>query len=360
MSKCNSVRRDITVACIAIAGFYVALFIINLVNGFNDNNQLKSEAEATGVELVEGSTNIVSEASYKTFSASYGLVELFNLLMTVAIAGLIGWLVLRWAFKNTLGRDFGKVFDVGWHRMPPVDKTKWIIITWLIIFFSIVHGRASCPTDLPVSDKGVDMIIYYEVGGRAYYESRLMKPTVPAWRSTQSGVTVGFGIDLGHMSEAEIGAAFKGVLTASMVRDLKKVRGLKGRDAYYNGLPRVKNSVRVTWDQASHVFYEITIPTYSERARKAFDIPTTRLHPHENAALTSLVFNRGASMRGASRKEMRDIKTDIARGYAGYVPSHIRSMKRLWDYSKLKGLHLRRDAEADLFKMGSLIRVASD
>jgi GH24 family phage-related lysozyme (muramidase) len=53
-----------------------------------------------------------------------------------------------------------------------------------------------------------------------------------------------------------------------------------------------------------------------------------------------------------SRKEMRWIRYNISINEEDQVPSDIRSMKRLWSYTKLKGLHLRRDAEAKLFQKG--------
>ena len=137
------------------------------------------------------------------------------------------------------------------------------------------------------------------------------------------------------------------------------MNGLKGSSAYYNGLPKVR-SLSFTWDQATQVFENDTLPRFTKQTKDAFRLPYDRLHPHENGALTSLVFNRGPSMSSASsRNEMRAIRDDIGRGYAGRVPGHIRSMKRLWSYASLKGLHLRRDAEASLFSEGSSLRVAS-
>jgi hypothetical protein len=43
---------------------------------------------------------------------------------------------------------------------------------------------------IPVSQKSIDLIIYYEVGGRSYYDKKYTRPIVPAWQSTASGVTV--------------------------------------------------------------------------------------------------------------------------------------------------------------------------
>ena len=167
-----------------------------------------------------------------------------------------------------------------------------------------------------------------------------------------------FGVDVGHMTDEQIEAAMKGIVPGSTIRALQGVNGLKGSSAYYNGLPKVRH-LSFTWDQATRVFENDTLPRFTKQTSDAFQVRGGRLHPHENGALTSLVFNRGPSMSSrSSRNEMRYIRYDIGRGYAGYVPGHIRAMKRLWSYSALKGLHLRRDAEARLFAEGSRLRLA--
>lgn len=205
---------------------------------------------------------------------------------------------------------------------------------------------------LSVSQKAIDHIIYYEVGGKAYYEKGYTRPIVPAWQTTPSGVTVGFGFDCGYNTKDQIRTALEGVATESEIQALQSVSGLKGKSAYYNGLPKVKNLVHFTYDEAEQIFKKDSLPRFAKQTATAFGLTKDRLHPHSNGALVSLVFNRGAAMSGDSRKEMRWIKYNISVGKESLVPSDIKSMKRLWSYSKLKGLHLRRDAEAKLFQDG--------
>lgn len=206
---------------------------------------------------------------------------------------------------------------------------------------------------IPVSPKALDLIYNYEIGGgKAYYEKFLSRPTVPAWKTTSSGVTVGIGYDCGYNSPATIQKDFEGILPQSQIDSLKSVSGLKGKSAYYNGLPRVKNLVILPFDDADKLFKKTSLPKFSKLTQDAFGLSDNRLTPDCNGALVSLVFNRGSSLSGDSRKEMRWIKTNIASGQEQKVPSDIRSMKRLWSYTKLKGLHLRRDAEAKLFESG--------
>lgn len=228
---------------------------------------------------------------------------------------------------------------------------KLILLVFLISGLSA--NTISEGLSLPVSQKAVDLIIYYEVGGKSYYNKNYTKPIVPAWQTTQSGVTVGFGFDLGYNNPSEIEKAFNGILSDREIKVLQSVSGLKGKNAYYNGLPKVKNSIYLTYDQAEIVFKRDSLPRFTKQTADAFKLSPNRLHPHSNGALTSLVFNRGPSMANtSSRKEMRDIRYNISIKREDKVPSDIKSMKRLWSYTKLKGLHLRRDAEAALFTEG--------
>lgn len=230
----------------------------------------------------------------------------------------------------------------------------------LLLFLLSLTLKAGGPNDvisdglaLPVSQEAIDHIIYYEVGGRSYYNAKFTKPIVPAWQTTSSGVTIGFGFDCGYNTKEQIAKALEGSASDSEIKALQSVSGLKGRRAYYEGLPKVKNSVHITYEEAEQIFKKDSLPRFTKQTADAFDLSKERLHPHSNGALTSLVFNRGPSLANIdSRKEMRWIKYNISIGREDKVPSDIKSMKRLWSYTKLKGLHLRRDAEARLFQKG--------
>lgn len=209
------------------------------------------------------------------------------------------------------------------------------------------------PLSLDISQEAIDLIIYYEVGGKSYYEKYLSKPTVPAWQTTVSGVTIGIGFDVGHNTKEQVKKALDDVLPENEIKLLQSVSGLKGRSAYYNGLPKVKHTVKVSYTQAEKIFKNDSLPRFTKQTADAFRIAKDRLHPHSNGALTSLVYNRGGSMSNSdSRKEMRNIRYNISINREDKIPADFRSMKRLWSYTKLKGLHLRRDAEAKLFQKG--------
>jgi len=205
---------------------------------------------------------------------------------------------------------------------------------------------------IPISQKSVDLICYYEIGGgQREFEKYYSRPEVPAWRTTSSGVTVLIGYDVGQYSKERIYNDLNGLIKDEDIKLLQSVAGMKGSNAYYNGLPKVKYKLKFTWDEALNVFKKRTLPSFTKDTANAFALSYDRLHPHSNGALTSIVYNRGSSMSGDSRKEMRWIKYNISVNKEDRVPSDIKSMKRLWGPS-LKGLWLRRDAEAKLFQEG--------
>jgi GH24 family phage-related lysozyme (muramidase) len=350
-------------------------FAVNLISAGSDISQLKAEAAAAGNTL-DDVPSVFAEAFARTTGSLYGILDLANFLLVVAAAVLAVAGLRFFIFPSTLGGHKGEKFNTGWEEMTQVERTRWVILLVLVVLFGALVGRGNAADSLEkqygvpmvedeslalhISEKARDLIIYYEVGGKSYYESRLQRPTVPAWRTTASGVTVMFGVDVGHMTDEQIETAMRGIVPGSTIRALQSVNGLKGSSAYYSGLPKVRH-LSFTWDQATKVFENDTLPRFTRQTANAFKVANGRLHPHENGALTSLVFNRGPSMSSSDRRrEMRSIRYDIGRGYSGYVPGHIRSMKRLWSYSALKGLHLRRDAEARLFSEGSKLRLASN
>lgn len=66
-------------------------------------------------------------------------------------------------------------------------------------------------------------------------------------------------------------------------------------------------------------------------------------------ALLSLVYNRGASLEGPRRSEMKKIAVWVKVKNLSKIGAEIRAMKRLWAGDpNMKGLLTRRDREAAL------------
>ena len=197
-----------------------------------------------------------------------------------------------------------------------------------------------------VSKKGLDLIVQSEISSEAIYNAKYKNPI---WPKSESGITVGIGYDLGFETAAGIEADWKDLISAADVSRLKAVAGKKGinaRDALAANSGGIK-SVSIPFDIAKTVFYMNSLPGYARTTKSAYpDIAT--LPPDAQAALLSIVYNRGASLTGDRRREMKNIVPLVTRGDLAGIAAEIRSMKRLWTTPDTKGLVIRREKEAVL------------
>jgi hypothetical protein len=199
-------------------------------------------------------------------------------------------------------------------------------------------------TNRIVSDEGRDLILTYEVGGSdgSYYNRFLKRPTVPAWQTTQSGVTIMIGKDLGHSSKENIREEVSPYTSPENLNRLLTVQGMKSRIAFQN-LNRVSD-IEFSWEDAVSHFERFTIPRFWTLTRNTF----TGINSAPQAVkdvMISIVFNRGSKLTGATRVEMLNIRNLISQKNWHLISDEIRKMKRLWP--NVRGLLRRRDAEAD-------------
>lgn len=185
-------------------------------------------------------------------------------------------------------------------------------------------------------------VIEFETGGRSYYDKFLKKLT---WPSGESGITMGFGADLGYMSINEFNDFFSKYFTSDEIEKIKSVIGLKGENAK-NNLKKVKN-IELSWDDASEAFIKWTLPKFWKLSNDLWD-GLDKLKEPAQIALVSIVFNRGASTKGSTRVEMLNIKPLVLKKDYNAIANQIRSMKRLWQGKKLDGLLKRREEEAKM------------
>jgi GH24 family phage-related lysozyme (muramidase) len=196
-------------------------------------------------------------------------------------------------------------------------------------------------TNPPISKEAVDLIVYYETGGHQDYNQLLIHPT---WPGLSSGVTVGVGYDCGQTSRLLIQSDWT-TLRDDWRTDLANTSGITGQKA--KPVARGLSYISIDWSMANQVFYTATLPQYWSLTKRTFP-GVQNLCPNAAGALTSLVYNRGSSMVGSSREEMRQIRDLVPKkDYAG-IADQIRSMKRLWTGQGMDGLLRRRDAEAQL------------
>lgn len=197
--------------------------------------------------------------------------------------------------------------------------------------------------NLVISRTGIEKLVAFEVSSEATYKRKYQNPV---WPGGSSGVTIGIGYDVGTRKAAQVEKDWRGRLPDADVDALMAVAGKTGQAAK-SALDSVAHVV-VPLDVAKAVFYTVTLPRYARLTRKAY--PGVEALPHDaQAALLSLVYNRGSSMQNTDRrKEMRAIRGLVTARDLDGIAGQIRAMKRLWDESRLPGLYKRRDAEADL------------
>ena len=197
---------------------------------------------------------------------------------------------------------------------------------------------------LEVSRLGLEMIVQFEVISEKYYEKHL---SGPIWPGGASGVTIGIGYDLGYNDPETIQSDWGERVSEAGLDDLLAAAGLTGQEARaYLGQLR---HINISLDQAKDVFYSRTLPRYARMTRQAYP-GVEELPADAQTMLLSLVFNRGAALKGPRRREMKAIKPLVQAGDLRGIATQIRNMKRLWDIDRLPGLHVRRDREAQLIE----------
>lgn len=194
-----------------------------------------------------------------------------------------------------------------------------------------------------ISPAALQLILDYEVGGgEEYYRARLARPT---WPGGASGVTIGIGYDLGYTGALRFAADWAALQRGVMSR-LSRVIGLRGQAAK-SVLPPLRDIV-IPWEVALDVFRISSIGYWEGMTRHAFP-GIERLPEDAYGALVGLTFNRGTSMAGERRREMREIRNALrTENPLPRIAQALRDMKRLWRGKGLDGLIARREAEAKL------------
>ena len=197
------------------------------------------------------------------------------------------------------------------------------------------------------SEKTLDLLLKYEVGGgRSYYEKYLSKFT---WPGGASGPTIGIGIDCAYYSEYELTTIFNFLKK----QEIELIAGSVGKTSEagreYTKKLRAAG-INVGWDDALKVFEDFTWSKFTRLAEKTFP-GLSDLCPDAYGAIVSLVFNRGTSLIGEKRLEMRNIKVLVPKKDYRKIAEELRHMKRIWRNKNLDGLIERREAEARLVEL---------
>jgi len=207
-----------------------------------------------------------------------------------------------------------------------------------------------------LATNGIAFIAAEETGGLAYYNAVTRWPHFPGY---ESGITIGVGYDLRFNSLAGFRQLWGNHLPNNALKELANDIGKPGSKERANELKQM--GIEVPFKSAWPVFVSEILPPYYAETESIYP-SLTRLSPLCRAVLVSVVFNRGSSLKGSSRREMRAIRDILAEADSydigsakrqmilGGVEDQLVSMKRLW--SKTSGLCKRRQAEANLWRKG--------
>lgn len=208
----------------------------------------------------------------------------------------------------------------------------------------------------PLATNGVALIAREETGGLSFYEKITRLPHFPG---AASGVTIGVGYDLRFNTEDNFRELWSPHLPAASIEELAKDIGKPGTKTRVQRLKQM--GIEVPFKAAWPVFAQKTLPRFFDLTQDIYP-SLTQLPDLCRSVLVSLVFNRGNSLNGASRKEMRTIRDILAAAddlalhkakrkmILSDVEDEIVSMQRLWDPAS--GLIKRRQAEANLWRAG--------
>ena len=188
-----------------------------------------------------------------------------------------------------------------------------------------------------LSPAGFALILEYETGGPKEYNPH------PEWPGASSGVTVGVGYDCGYYLPAVIKSDWRALSAAPRLAAVSGIKGPAARSKVAD-----LRDILVSWQLATSVFSDVTVSRYYTLTARTFP-GFEDLHPNARAALVSLVFNRGSSLAGPSRSEMRAIRDAVPKKDYAEIAHQLRAMIRLWRGTDISnGMARRREAEAKL------------
>lgn len=205
-----------------------------------------------------------------------------------------------------------------------------------------------------LATNGIAFIALEETGGLRHYHNFTRWPHFPGY---SSGITIGVGYDLRFNSEESFKTLWASHLPEEVVLELSSDIGKRGTKKRVAQLKRL--GVEIPFKAAWPVFVDKTLPTFYTETESIYpSLP--RLPDMCRSVLVSLVFNRGASLTGSRRSEMRAIRDILVLADNNEIDKRRRkmilvevedqliSMKRLWNPHS--GVYKRRQAEANLWR----------
>ncbi|MGF1907770.1 pesticin C-terminus-like muramidase, partial [Aliivibrio salmonicida] len=268
-------------------------------------------------------------------------------------------------YKKLVLEAHDKLVD---HEKERIDKFAWMqdaselnIPKEIWHFWPFTFKSTNCPihptcvvkhyysvTDKKYGEIKISQFTFDDILSREQY---MPKPYVPD-NSETSGITIGYGYDLGHQTKDIASNELGTILNASDVLILLKVIGKKGKSARL--LLNDVSSINLSKEEAKKLAW-LMKKRYAIDMVKAYP-DVIQLNPHCQGALLGLIINRGTSFGTVgrssweTRKEMRDISKHLEENQFTLIANDIRNMKRLWENKGLGDLIKRREFEALMFE----------
>lgn len=272
---------------------------------------------------------------------------LTDYLVALPAVALIGYMAWRW--KKEYWYDLSDEDEDRLHTDASHGNwlSFWIIVKdrleWLVLF-AVIYGAFSSFAGAsvhPSTPYARDLIVRWEITSETAYNRRYARPV---WPGGQSGITWGVGYDGGHQPAHVIVQDWQAHAEA---KRLAGTAGLIGQAAQ-KALPQFRDIV-TPWPLAVEVLDNASLPRYRAQARQAYGRHFDSASPWVQGALTSMTYNRGPSMAGERRRELRYIRdVCLPRGDDACVAEQILASCWVWanDNANGPGLCNRRKDEA--------------
>lgn len=211
----------------------------------------------------------------------------------------------------------------------------------LILYFGLfvlpVRAQLFTPPSVYLTPEGVNLIVEFETGGKSEYNPH------PEWPGYRSGITWGIGYDGGQTSKQNILNDWRESDARYRLQNTSGITGNAARIILHDYIDIV-----IDWGLAQNVFLAVDVPREWQLCKRTFP-GFEDLCPNSQGALISLIYNRGASLEGPRREEMREIaRLTRSRNYPE-IAHQFRKMARQWQGTDIyNGMRRRRFAEADL------------
>jgi len=197
-----------------------------------------------------------------------------------------------------------------------------------------------------MTKESLHLIIGHEIGAEWAGDTRYYKKfcTMPTYPGGQSGVTIGIGYDLGYNNRQQIKLDWGGRVSGNHLSFFLNCSGIKGEMSKRMITPTTR-TLTVPYEIAMEVFENVSLPKFTKMT-KAIYPNLENLNETTQAVLIGLVYNRGNSLQGDRRLEMKELVEHTNNADYAAIASTIDKMKRLWVGSDVSGLVKRREEEA--------------